>query len=782
MNRAQILAQYRQRIQKGERIKLTTSERAALVQDFVARLRFLNTPQAIQQLCQDEIALLEEGYGKGSNSTTNYLSNYRTAIDEAVNQGHLTLTHNTIVRASQKQATGEPIEAVNHLAWSLMRYDNAVYSANRRAANRDKQGSNRGKNARLEQPQSFVPNRFLKKTAELLQSDQAETLAVGIAAATGRGYPEIAVSGHFSLTQHPYLLLFDGRLKPDEPVVYEIVSLLPSQDVMQAIQRFRTLPQVQAMQRLSSQDKQVKAFRASLNSRVKLHFYKTKILPLLSGAESGLIDQLRAAYGRMAVYFWLPPGGNQQPWLQFYIGHVEAGPTPDLPSADSTHPDFGYRLVDESGKPITASGIKLANNPPLPSPAQLEQQLFDQQLQGHEQGDMQADSFEQVSEQAGEEMPMLPTPGAVEAIALQLEMLPSKQPKQMQLPVDPEPVPKPQPALWNPDPIQQIRQSSSAMQLPLSKSASQPRLKQILVDIDLLGDAAEHLGLQLSRGKGRGYQSLLNQLLQQVLEADGALEPQPDAPTPARQPDRSASLDSASLPTLLTTLSQQISSLRQQVQDSQARQEPITILVDEVTLLRDKLYQTQQERDQLQAQLQTAQARLNQFLSLAQDVGLSPTQAAPVAQAASAPVAPVTQAVPVTQATPAQRAAAPPALPAVDLNQPTFKPNRRSPRSRSASKRSADERIQIAIDALMQYNEGCTDPKDRWFISVNVIADMSGTNPAAKVKPWLQDRPELNQKIQRHNQRMETTKPHHNRGRDKAELKAIFEAVSSQHN
>ncbi len=61
MNRAQILMNYRQRIQRGERIKLTNAERAFLVQDFVQQLQSLDSPQAIRQLCHDEIALLEEG-------------------------------------------------------------------------------------------------------------------------------------------------------------------------------------------------------------------------------------------------------------------------------------------------------------------------------------------------------------------------------------------------------------------------------------------------------------------------------------------------------------------------------------------------------------------------------------------------------------------------------------------------------------------------------------------------------------------------------------------------
>ncbi|MEP0914769.1 hypothetical protein NDI45_28105 [Leptolyngbya sp. GB1-A1] len=89
---------------------------------------------------------------------------------------------------------------------------------------------------------------------------------------------------------------------------------------------------------------------------------------------------------------------------------------------------------------------------------------------------------------------------------------------------------------------------------------------------------------------------------------------------------------------------------------------------------------------------------------------------------------------------------------------------------------SPEERIALAVQALMHHNQQCTHPNDRWFISGNTIAQMSGTNPATKVKPWLDDHPDVAHAIDQHNDDMQTTNPHHNRGKEKEELKAIYQS------
>lgn len=733
MNRAQILMNYRQRIQRGERIKLTNAERAFLVQDFVQQLQSLDSPQAIRQLCHDEIALLEEGYGAATNSTTNYLSKYRAAIAEAVEQGKLILTENTIARfVGRKQATGEKFEAINHLAWSLMRYDNSVYIANRRA-------TNVGNNSRQDNPQPFVPDRFLNQAMKLLQAEEAETLAVGIAAVTGRRHTEVAVSGQFSLSQHPYLLTFNGQLKKNDPVAYTIVTLIPAKEVLQAINRFRAMPQVRELQGRSSEDQLVKNFRARVNSRVKQHFQRTEILPILPGFQSVSVHRLRGAYARMAIYFWLPnQGANEQRFLQFYLGHVEASQMRDAPNSNSTTHYFGYRLVDDTGKPITASGIKLMSNPPLPKPTQ---QQVDNQIHANER--FETIHAPQMLAPDAEDESMTPTPDAVEAIAHQLEDLPAKQPSQQ-------------------------AQKTSPEQPKRSTTRAKPKYKNLAVNLNDLAAAADHLGLH--RPKGKSYQSLLQQVLEAIaIGTTDKLQP------PSVQPD--------TLSQFLSPLLQQMAALQQQLQDFQTQSESLRLLEREVVTLRDQLQHVQTERNSLQAQLdqfaplqqecnqlkiqlQTAHDHLNQFLLLAQ--GTTPISKAP----AMAPATPT----PSTEAPFPQPAAIAPPQSTIQPSptQPTKQHHDRQFKTNS-NKMIPEKRIALAIKALIHHNHQCPNPKDRWFISTNAIASMTGTNPATKVKPWLDTHPDVAQQIDQHNQQMGTTQPHHNRGKAKEELRSIFQ-------
>jgi hypothetical protein len=688
MDRTILIKEYRDRIERGDRIKLTTEERAFLVEEFIEALRGMTNAKAIRARCQEEIALLEAGYGAETNSTTNYLSKYRKAIEEAVASGRLPLTESTSHHFSgRKQATGEIIEVTNHLAWELMRYDNEVYARNRRA-------TNVANNQRQDEPQPFVPDRFLEKATELLEATEAETLAVGIAAVTGRRHTEVVVSGSFSLTTHPYLLQFEGQLKKEKPIAYPIVTLLPAKQVLAAINRFRALPPVQELAGRTSEDRALQAFRARVNSRVKLHFQRSHILPLLPGFNSVSVHRLRAAYARMAVYFWLPnQGTNEHRFLQFYLGHVTAAQMRDAPNASATTHYFGYRLETAQGKEITARGIKLMGNPALPTPTQAQvehQQSINQQL-------LQA--FDEELETEEEDMTVKQPLDELQSIAHQLEILPDKQ---TALPRTPK-----------------------------------PRTKELAVALDVLSEAAVRLGLTLETGKGKGYQALLQQVLQAVAagKATSAL---------SHDVDRLSTLlqDAVAEAELRSVLVREVASLKQELHQVLQERDGLRAELDQLTTLKH-------ESDQLKAELALKTERLNQFLQLAS--GAQP----------HAPVGPVTL--------PEKHPASPPSAitPMATGNTPARQPAR--------PKRSPEDRIQLAVQALFHHNEHCSDPSDRWFISGNILAEMSRTNPATRVKPWLEAHPDIQQAIDQHNQEMNTTAPHHNRRKHKDELRSIYD-------
>ncbi|MEP0914960.1 coiled-coil domain-containing family 149 protein [Leptolyngbya sp. GB1-A1] len=197
----------------------------------------------------------------------------------------------------------------------------------------------------------------------------------------------------------------------------------------------------------------------------------------------------------------------------------------------------------------------------------------------------------------------------------------------------------------------------------------------------------------------------------------------------------------------MATLRDQLHKVQQERDSLQARAEQVVSL--------------QQECDQLKTQLQSANDRLNQFLLLAQ--GAAPT---PTAQATTTPT------VPTEAPLPQPAAVAPPQPGSQSQNaQPPRQQPERKPKA--STKMSPEERIALAVEALMHHNQQCTHPNDRWFISGNTIATMTGTNPATKVKPWLDSHPDVARAIDQHNQKMGILIPHHNRGKEKEELRGI---------
>ena len=94
--RAEILDRYILRINNGNRTKLTREERENLAGLLVDKLVVLNQQGkddqgAIQDLCEAEKGLLEQGYPQGSINSV-YLPTDTNALKAAIDQGRLQLT------------------------------------------------------------------------------------------------------------------------------------------------------------------------------------------------------------------------------------------------------------------------------------------------------------------------------------------------------------------------------------------------------------------------------------------------------------------------------------------------------------------------------------------------------------------------------------------------------------------------------------------------------------------------------------------------------------------
>ncbi|MEP0914196.1 hypothetical protein NDI45_25135 [Leptolyngbya sp. GB1-A1] len=706
MSRDKIISEYLARIDRHDRVKLSTEERAFLVQDFIEQLQSLESAEAIELLCRNEIEMLERGYGKGTNSTTNYLSDYRRAVAQATEQGNLPLTEETSFFFKGRKRTGEPIQALQHLAFDLMRYDNSVYLANRKQ-------TNVGNNERQDNPQPFNLDRYLEKAIELLQSQEPETLAVGIAAVTGRRHTEVAVSGRFFPTRHSYLLSFEGQLKKADPIAYTILTLLPAQAVLEAIDRFRGFSQVQALAGLTSADREVAAFRARVNTRVRQHFQDTHILPLLPGFQSVSVHRLRAAYARVAIHYWLPGQGvNEQRWLQFYLGHVAPGEMRDAANSNSTSHYFGYCLVNDQSKPITVTGIKLMANP---LPGLTEQQLQQQQAANDylDSDPPETDSIPQPEEA------MSPTQHEVEEVAADLQTLLEKES---------------QPSSTTQEPTEAAPNAHQ----PSKSKRSKPRYRELRVNLTELQAAADRLGIDAPTRSG--YQSLLEQVLQSAATQLPISTPAPLDPNELLAP---------LMEKFTAPLMEEITALRQQVNAGQQQQE--------IEQLREQTAQQQQEIDRLRAELQAATDRLQQIAAAAQGLaGLQPT--------------PIPQPAPTQQPT----APIPPTLtsqPVAPQPAPTY---RTAPGRPSAGKLSPTDRVPIAISALIHHNHNC-QPSDRWFLSGNVIATAASANPALVVTPWLKAHPAATAQIDQHNAAIGLNARSNGKDKDRGQLKPIYD-------
>lgn len=358
--RQDILVDYRDRIQAGKRTKLTSDERQTLINWFIESLKAIDNEADIQALCKAEIALLEEGYPK-STIGSDILAKYRHAINMAINDGDLPLTDKNSHRYTyHKHNTGEQAEAHEHYALTYLKYDQQTYKALRNQTTAIN-------NERQDNLQPVPLHRYLNEIQKLIQTKDKHRLeyklAIAIVGATGRRHTEVLTKGNFTLTNHPYLLHFEGqqKKKEGEPTSFDILTILPATQVIQAIIQFRKLPAVAKLQNLSSQSNEVKGFNVQVNRMVQKLFQETGIVPVIPGKNYVSVHRLRGVYGEIAVHFFCPEFRHEHRFLQNYLGHILDEQV--APNSPATPHYFHYYLVDEEGRRLGDKGVKLTEFP-----------------------------------------------------------------------------------------------------------------------------------------------------------------------------------------------------------------------------------------------------------------------------------------------------------------------------------------------------------------------------------------------------------------------------------
>ena len=194
---------------------------------------------------------------------------------------------------------------------------------------------------------------YLEKTQQLLQSDDAYDLAVGIAAATGRRFSEVLARGHFCIpdeVSNPYQLLFEGQLKTDNPQPYLVYSVVTAQEVVEAIARLRNHPKVAPLNSSDEDEatiKQVNALNSAINGRCQRHYEKSQIVRPLPIDQHISMHSLRRAYAAImlriatanATHLHRPPNVDPLQFAAQNLGHQANG--------NATKHYLCYYVVDE---------------------------------------------------------------------------------------------------------------------------------------------------------------------------------------------------------------------------------------------------------------------------------------------------------------------------------------------------------------------------------------------------------------------------------------------------
>ena len=364
LTREEIVENFRSRIAGEKRNKLNRKERECLTLIFLDRLIEMNsrrqdTREQIEKLCLEEKNLLEEGFPKSSINSV-YLPNYTRVLREAIEQGQLPLNEqNSYPKHWVKRDGSEQGTTQTHYAFDFLTYDTATQ-------NKLRAKTTANNNKRQDALKPIHLYAYIFKLQKLLTSKDSEDLTIAIAGLTGRRYAEVVCVGEFEITNHPYLIHFQGQQKKVDSIAYEILSLIPAQELIPVIERYRRIPEIKALAGLEDDSPKVEAFNTRINRKTQSLFGDSGLVPILDGFKTVSIHRLRGIYGAIAIHYFCRDQQHQHRFLQNYLGHVLNKKDINAPNSRATDHYFHYYLVDEHGTPITTKGVKLKDIPQLP--------------------------------------------------------------------------------------------------------------------------------------------------------------------------------------------------------------------------------------------------------------------------------------------------------------------------------------------------------------------------------------------------------------------------------
>lgn len=257
----------------------------------------------------------------------------------------------------------------------------------------------------------LYPDSIILRAESLLKSNHWADLAAGAIALTGRRPTEVVWSGRFELDSD-YTLVFSGQLKKGkiETLPFPIPTLIPAQKVLQALARLQQMEKIQQLRTLDTPRAASDKSNKLINDAVRRHFTGLLQSPFRTDGSSRLsATDLRAAYGKIATYFYCPPTAEPI----FYCGKILGHQTDNYQAealATTIH-YFSYFIAGSDGAPVGDLGIRLerggvkplyadAHARPLPMPPeQLEPEQIATDAPSSEQlSSKKADDKDKVSQ------------------------------------------------------------------------------------------------------------------------------------------------------------------------------------------------------------------------------------------------------------------------------------------------------------------------------------------------------------------------------------------------
>ena len=202
------------------------------------------------------------------------------------------------------------------------------------------------------------PNAIAQTALNLLKSDRWSEIAAGLAVVTGRRVSEILKTAQFEIVS-PYSVLFTGAAKRRNesiPLKFEIPTLVPALDVIDAISRLRGQLDTESLTNRQINDK----YEQPVARECDLHF--RDLVPTRDGKNNLYTHLFRAVYATIATHWFCPPTVSDLEFRAYIQGHFkvldETNRNKQTDMASVRH-YWDYKISDGDGNIDGRVGIRL---------------------------------------------------------------------------------------------------------------------------------------------------------------------------------------------------------------------------------------------------------------------------------------------------------------------------------------------------------------------------------------------------------------------------------------